>query len=44
MKDSQIFELFITDKNDLNGLPEGIIEAAHLLGNQKESPKVGSLP
>ena len=35
MKDSQIFELFITDKNDLNGLPEGNIEAAHLLGKSK---------
>ena len=31
LAETQAFELHITDKNDLAGLPEGTIEAAHLL-------------
>ncbi len=31
------YELIITDKKDLSGLPEGVIEAAHMLAEEKKS-------
>ena len=35
LKDSNSFELFITNENDLNGLPDGAKEAAKLLAKSK---------
>jgi Zn-dependent oligopeptidase len=35
LKDSNQFELYITDKTQLDGLPEGVIEAAHVLAKEK---------
>lgn len=36
LKESNEFELFITSKEDLKGLPDGIIEAAALTAKEKE--------
>lgn len=35
LKATNAFELWITDKKDLEGLPEGAIEAAHMAATQK---------
>jgi peptidyl-dipeptidase Dcp len=39
LKDSNQFELWITDKEDLAGLPEDIIEAARMAAEEKEKPE-----
>lgn len=37
LAETNSFEMIITDEKDLKGLPEGVIEAAHMLGDEKKA-------